>query len=172
MGTALFWPIACLAAGLLLLIIEVFVPSGGVIGFLSVGLLVVSVWQAFEISTPTGAIFLLVLTFLLPLTLALAIRIWPKTPLGKWLFLKPPVQEELGTAASGPRIEHLLGQFGRTLTPMRPSGLVDFDGRRLDGLAEEGLIPKGTIVRAVQVRAGQLVVRVDTLPVLDDLNQD
>ena len=54
MGTDLFWPIACLAAGLLLLIVEVFVPSGGLIGFLSLGLLVVSLWLGFARSTATG----------------------------------------------------------------------------------------------------------------------
>lgn len=169
MGTELFWPIACLAAGLLLLVVEVFVPSGGVIGFLSLGLLGVAIWQAFDISTGTGAVFLAVLTLLLPATLALAIRIWPKTPLGKWLFLKPPTPEDLVPSDLGPRLEHLIGQFGRTLTPLRPSGLVDFDGRRLDGLSEEGLIPKDTLVRAIQIRSGQLVVRPASVPGLDDL---
>ncbi len=168
MGTQLLWPVACLVAGLLLLIIEVFVPSGGVIGFLSVGLLIFSLWQAFAISTSVGAIFLLVLVFLLPLTLALAIRIWPKTPLGKWLFLKPPLQEDVKSAISGPRLDHLIGQIGRAITPLRPSGLVDFDGRRLDALAEEGLIPKGAIIRAVHIRGSQLVVRAATLPAIDE----
>jgi membrane-bound serine protease (ClpP class) len=62
----------------------------------------------------------------------------------------------------------LIGQFGRAVTPLRPSGLVDFDGRRLDGLSEEGLIPAGTLVRAVRVRGGELVVRTATDPSLDD----
>ena len=51
-----------------------------------------------------------------------------------------------------------MGQLGRALTPLRPSGMVDFDGRRLDGLSEEGLIPSGALIRAVRVRSGQLVI--------------
>ena len=74
------------------------------------------------------------------------------------------------SSRSGPRLEHLIGQFGRALTPLRPSGLVDFDGRRLDGLAEEGLIPRGALVRAVQIRGGQLVVRPASEAVLEDFS--
>ena len=60
---------------------------------------------------------------------------------------------------SDQRLDHLIGQYGRAFTPLRPSGMVDFDGRRLDGLAEEGLIPSGALVRAVRIRGGQLIVR-------------
>jgi membrane-bound serine protease (ClpP class) len=69
-------------------------------------------------------------------------------------------------------LDHLVGQLGRALTPLRPSGLVDFDGRRLDGLSEEGFIPSGSLVRAVRIRGGQLVVRVAPDLTLDEaLNQ-
>lgn len=157
--TELFWPIGCLAAGLILLIAEVFVPSGGLIGFLAVGLLIISLWQAFAISSMTGGIFLLALIGLLPATLALAVHLWPRTPMGKWIFLRPPEPDDVAPESTGPRLDHLIGQFGRTLTPLRPSGMVDFEGRRLDGLAESGLIASGTLVRAVQLRNGQLIVR-------------
>lgn len=169
MNTAPFWPIACMAAGLTLLIVEVFVPSGGLIGFLAVGLLVISLWQAFAISAGTGAVFVVALIGLLPGVLALAFYLWPKTPMGKWIFLPPPDPEQFAPEPAGPRLAHLVGQYGRTLTPLRPSGLVDFEGRRLDALSEEGLIPSGALVRAVQIRAGQVIVRPATAPALDEL---
>lgn len=171
MFTQLFWPIGCMAIGLALLIVEVFVPSGGLIGFLAVGLLIISLWQAFAISATTGVIFLAVLMGLLPATLALAVHLWPKTPMGKWIFLRPPAPEDVSPEPTGPRLEHLIGQFGRTLTPLRPSGMVDFEGRRLDGLSEDGLIPSGTLVRAVDVRNGQLIVRTVPSQTLDDFTE-
>jgi membrane-bound ClpP family serine protease len=63
----------------------------------------------------------------------------------------------------------LVGQLGRTLTPLRPSGLVDFEGRRLDALSEEGLIPAGALIRALRVRSGQLIVRPAPDPPLEQL---
>ena len=77
--------------------------------------------------------------------------------------------EESAPETKGVMLDHLIGQFGRALTPLRPSGLVDFEGRRLDGLSEEGLIPSGALVRAVQVRSGQIVVRAASEKTLDEL---
>jgi membrane-bound ClpP family serine protease len=169
MNPALVWAILCMAAGLGLLVGEVFVPSGGLIGLLATGLLAVSLWQAFTVSTATGLGFLIALVILGPLTAMLAFRLFPKTPMGRWLLLQPPAPGEVLPEPPGGRLEHLVGQFGRALTPLRPSGVVDFEGRRLDGLSEEGLIPRGALVRAVQVRGGTLVVRPANEAALEDL---
>lgn len=171
MSSALVWPIVCLAIGLTLVLAEGLVPSGGLIGFLAFGMLGISLWQAFAISTTTGAVFVGLILLLAPLVFALALYLFPKTPLGRMLMLGPPRREDIEPDPVGPPLEHLIGQFGRTLTPLRPSGLVDFEGRRLDGLAEEGLIPPGTLVRAVQVRGRQLVVRVGSVAGLEDLEK-
>lgn len=160
MGTELMWPLLFVMIGLLLLIAEVFIPSGGVIGLLALGMLGVGLWRAFAISTTTGLRFSLGLALVLPVTLVVAVQLWPKTPMARRIFLAPPDPEELRPAAEAVGLAHLLGQYGRALTPLRPSGAVDFEGRRLDALAEGGtMIPRGALVRAVQVRAGQVVVR-------------
>lgn len=167
--SALAWPLLLLAFGLLLLIGEVFIPSGGVIGLLAISCLFLSLWQAFRESTELGVRFLLADCVLLPLAMMLALYLWPRTPLAKRVFLRPPAAEDIEVSHSSQRLDHLVGQLGRALTPLRPSGLVDFDGRRLDGLSEEGLIPSGALVRAVRVRAGQLVVRMAPDPTLDEI---
>jgi membrane-bound ClpP family serine protease len=169
MSGDLTWPIVCLVAGLVLLIVEVFIPSGGLIGLLAIGLLVIAVWRAFLVSSTAGVRMLIALLGLLPATLALAVYLWPRTPMAKRAFLRPPTAEELEPEHRGTRLDLLVGQFGRAVTPLRPSGLVNFDGRRLDGLSEEGLIPAGALVRAVAARGGQLVVRAATDPALDEL---
>jgi membrane-bound ClpP family serine protease len=156
---ALVWPFLFLVAGLLLLTAELFIPSGGLIGLLAISCLGLSVWKAFQYSSALGIEFLAALLILMPLALMLAAHLWPRTPLAKRILLRPPSPEDVEPSHHNERLDHLIGQFGRALTPLRPSGLVDFDGRRLDGLSEEGLIPAGALVRAVQVRSGQLIVR-------------
>lgn len=168
MGTELIWPSFCLVIGLLLLLAEVFIPSGGLIGFLALGFLAVSLYLAFT-TTAYGMAFVLVSGLLIPLTIMLAIYLWPRTPGAKHLFLPPPEPEDVMPDAHALLLERLVGQFGRVLTPLRPSGLVDFEGRRYEGLSEEGLIPTGTLVRAVQVRGGRLIVRVADVPAFDDV---
>jgi membrane-bound ClpP family serine protease len=168
--STLAWPILLLAFGLLLLIAEVFVPSGGLIGILAICCLVISVWQAFRQSTTVGLWFLMGDFLLMPVALAVAVYLWPKTPLARRVFLKPPEPDEIEVAHSSQRLDHLIGQFGRALTPLRPSGLVDFDGRRLDALSEDGLIPSGALVQAVRVRGGQLIVRTASEANLDQFS--
>ncbi len=168
MGTELVWPSLCLAVGLILLLAEAFLPSGGLIGLLAIGFLGVSLYLAFT-TTQYGAVFLVVTGLLLPLTLMLAVYLWPKMPMSRFFFLPPPQPEDVLPDNHSQMLDHLVGQFGRTLTPLRPSGLVDFEGRRLEGVSEEGLIPAGTLVRAIQVRAGRLIVREADVPALDDV---
>ncbi len=120
-----------------------------------------SLYQAFTVveAPYLGWKFLVAELILIPAAMVFAIQLWPKTPLAKRIFLMPPTAEEVEPAVPRQRLDHLIGEFGRALTPLRPSGLVDFDGRRLDALAEEGLIPSGTLVRAVRIHSGVLVVR-------------
>jgi len=157
----LMWPLLLLAIGLLLLMTEAFIPSGGLIGILAIGCLVLSLYQAFTVpSAPNlGWKFLVAELIMIPVAMTYAIHLWPRTPWAKKIFLSPPAPEEFDTAHSRQRLDHLLGDFGRALTPLRPSGLVDFDGRRLDARAEEGLIATGSLVRAVRVESGILIVR-------------
>jgi membrane-bound serine protease (ClpP class) len=75
------------------------------------------------------------------------------------MTLKAPTSEEIAVLNTGRRVDHLVGAQGRTLTPLRPSGTVEFEGRRLDAISEEGLIPEGSSVEAISVRSGRLVVR-------------
>jgi membrane-bound ClpP family serine protease len=167
--STLAWPLLLLALGLLLLIAELFIPSGGLIGFLALCCLVLSLGRAFLVSVDLGLKFLLADCLLLPIAMVVAVHLWPRTPLARRVFLARPAPEEIERSHSSQGLDHLIGQLGRALTPLRPSGLVDFDGRRLDGLAEEGLIPAGALILAVRIRSGQLVVRLAPDPPLEEL---
>jgi membrane-bound serine protease (ClpP class) len=56
-------------------------------------------------------------------------------------------------------LERLRGRVGRTLSPLRPAGLVDFDGQRIDCLSEGILVEPGTWVRCIDVKPGKVLVR-------------
>jgi membrane-bound ClpP family serine protease len=64
--------------------------------------------------------------------------------------------------------EHFRGRFGKTLSPMRPSGAVDFDGRRVDAMTEGVMLDANVWVKCVDVRAGTPIVR--QVPKPRDLN--
>ncbi len=155
----MFWPSVFLILGLLLLILEVFIPSGGFVGISSIVCLLLCLWYAFAQSLGLGVTFMVIDLVALPLTAGLAFSLWSRTPLGRKFFLKPPAPEEIEVSHSDHHLESLVGQLGRTLTPLRPCGHVEIDGQRADALAEEGFLPAAATVRVLRVRSGQLVVR-------------
>ena len=80
--------------------------------------------------------------------------------MGRRFFLNTP--EEDATLASMPvnlELEQLRGRHGRALSALRPAGVVDFDGRRIDTVTEGMMVEAGQLVRCVDVRAGKVVVR-------------
>jgi membrane-bound serine protease (ClpP class) len=95
----------------------------------------------------------------LPLAAGLAFSLWSRTPLGRRFFLMPPAPEEIEVSHADHHLACLVGQSGRTLTPLRPCGHVEINGQRANALAEEGFLPAAVAVRVLKVRSGQVVVK-------------
>ena len=49
-------------------------------------------------------------------------------------------------------LEQLRGRYGKTLSALRPAGVTDFDGRRVDTMSEGTLIEAGQWVRCIDVQ--------------------
>jgi membrane-bound serine protease (ClpP class) len=166
-----FWPWILITLGLLLLIAELFIPTGGILFVLSIASLIVGVGMTYYADPVTFAYTLIAVVVGAPILFGLAFYYWPKTPMGKRFFLSGP--EENATLASTPinqELEQLRGHYGRTLSDLRPAGVTDFDGRRVDTITEGIMIEAGQWVRCVDVQAGKVIVRpVDKPPDLGDL---
>src|SRR5207302_1267609 len=80
-----------------------------------------------------GVITLVCVFIALPLLGGLVFHYWPKTRVGRQFFLNGP--DEDATIASMPvntELESLRGRFGRAISALRPAGVVEFDGKRID----------------------------------------
>jgi membrane-bound serine protease (ClpP class) len=164
-----------IAAGLLLLVAELFIPSG-IFLVLAICTIVAGVVITFLYSPDpyTGWLTLLFVCVMLPAIAALLVHFWPKTAMGKRFFLQGP--EEDATLATMPvnlELEQLRGRIGRTQSALRPAGIVDFDGKRVDTITEGMMVDAGQWVRCVDVKAGKVVVRpIDKPNLVDFENAD
>jgi len=161
-----------IVAGLLLLLAELFIPTGGVLFVLSVSALAIGVTMTFLSSEdPTlGILTLIGVCVAVPSLLGIMVHYWPRTPMGRRFFLRGP--DEDATVASMPvnvELEQLRGRFGRTVSALRPSGITEFDGRRVDTLSEGMMIEPGQWVRCIDVKAGKVIVRPVDKPNLGNL---
>jgi len=159
-----------IGAGFLLLVAELFIPTGGVLCVLSLAAIAVGVVLTFQVSAATGLLTLLGVFVALPILAGLMLYIWPRTPLGKRFFLTSPEEDAtLASTTMNKDLEQLRGRIGRTLSALRPAGVVDFDGRRIDTITEGMMVDPDQWVRVIDVKAGKVIVRPIDKPKLDDL---
>lgn len=152
---AVFLYFACAA----LIVAEVFVPSGGLISICALACLIGGVMIFFRHSTTTGWVGIGIAVIMIPTVLIIAYRMFPRTRFGKSVTLTPP-ERELGDAiADTAELKELLGAVGIVITPLRPVGMCDFSGQRVECVAESGYVNKGKKVKVIDVESTQVTVR-------------
>ncbi|HUG54588.1 MAG TPA: NfeD family protein [Vicinamibacteria bacterium] len=153
-------------AGIVLLAVEAFVTPGfgvaGIVGTTAIvaglGLSLVgagATWTTLVIAVGRVAISLL-LSLVAGLVL---IRLLPRLPPGRRLVLTRKL-DAMEAPASAPATDHgLLGRSGRVVSPLRPAGIADIGGERVDVVSDGEFMESGTLVHVVRVDGNRVVVR-------------
>ncbi len=150
----LYWVCAAL------LVAEVFVPSGGILSVCAFVALIGGVLIFFQQSPVIGWMGIGVGIVMIPTVWIITYRWLPKTRFGKNVTLQHPNREIGDAVADMESLKQLQGAEGVVLTPLRPVGMCDFSGRRIECVAESGYVEKGLKVKVVAVQSTQLTVRV------------
>ncbi len=143
-----------------LVMAEVFIPSGGLFGVLAVASVVAGVVVCFRQSATAGWIGIAFAIIMIPGVLIIAYEILPKTRFGKSVTLSPPQRQEGDAVPDTPQLKEMLDAVGTVITPLRPVGMCNFSGQRLECVAESGYIDKGQKVKVIKIESTQLTVRV------------
>ncbi len=158
----MIWPIllivVLLIAALLLFAAEVCTPSFGMLGLGGAGCLAWMLHECFKLSPILGVAMVVALIFIVPTYLWLAVKYLPKTAIGQMLQLRV---RKVSPGEGTPESEALEGLVGRTAvaeTPLRPSGAVRIDGRRVIATAQAGFIEQGAAVRVIGAAGTNVVV--------------
>ena len=152
--------------GLILLVVEAFVTPGfGVAGLLGIGALIGGLGLSLVGAGATWDILLyaggrVAASLLLALLGAVAmLRALPRLPFGQRLILEQELAARAGYA-SAPESDHRwMGKRGTTVTPLRPSGIAEFDGERVDVVSEGMFIDSGMPIVVLHVDGNRIVVR-------------
>lgn len=168
MGLAEAWEILLFALGVILLIVEIFViPGFGVPGIIGLLLVVFSLGASLignvgfsfpEQSEVTRAVWTMAITLSASFgAIAMVARAMPERRAFGLLVLNDKLTE---TDASSDEAEYnvLLGQEGVAKSPLRPSGVVDFNGRRMDVQTLGDFIESGETVVVKQVNGHRVLV--------------
>ena len=142
-----------------LLIAEVFIPSGGLIGIMALACLIGGVMIFFNHSIVAGWIGIITAVVMIPSILIIAYKTLPKTKFGKSVTLAPPQRQQGDAIPDTPQLKNLIGTVGVVTTPLRPVGMCDFSGQRVECVAESSYVDKGQTVKVISVEGTQVMVR-------------
>jgi membrane-bound ClpP family serine protease len=142
-----------------LVIAEIFVPSGGLLSVLALVCLGGGIAMFFRYSPIAGWIGVGIAAVMIPAVLIFAYKLFPKTRFGKSVTLTPPERPQGDAVPDTEALKKLLGAVGVVMTPLRPVGMCDFAGRRVECVAESGYVEKGKKVKVIDVESTQLTVR-------------
>ena len=163
----LYWGFGLIGAALALAIVELFIPSGGLIA-VTAGLVAIAGIVAFWKVDWIWGVLSLVGTGVAGVGLfQFAIKIMPYTAVGRGLILGDQDGEDAARRAQEERARYeaeraLIGATGVALTSCRPVGSAEIEGTRIEVLAVGGSIESGTPVKVVSVEGNQVKVRAIT----------
>ena len=143
--------VGLLVLGYVLLLMELFLP-GGILGILGLASVIYGCWSAFALGPVWGgsAVLLSVLT-----TAGLMVLIARSRAARKLVLDSSPSRDWKAPPAG---LEDLLGQEGVTVSPLRPAGIVEIDGRRMDVVADSEFLGARVRVRVCVVEGTRVVV--------------
>lgn len=145
-------------AGILLLAIEIFVTPGfGFTGITGLIMIMASIYFLF----PDFDAAIVGIATVLVLSIAgfiIMLKIFGSSALSRRISLGESQTKEAGYLAQSGR-KDLLHKTGKTVTPLRPVGVAEFDGERVDVVSEGSYIDKGVAVMVTQIAGNRIVVK-------------
>ncbi|MGI8316099.1 NfeD family protein [Halobacillus mangrovi] len=156
-GLAGYEAIILLILGIGLVVAEFFLP-GGIAGIAGI----VAIVASLMLSSADMGHMAMSIGIALIVTIVVSIILFKVVGLERGFFrhiiLNDATTSEKGYVSTANRLE-LIGMEGTTLTPLRPAGTADFDGKRLDVVTEGGFISANHPVKVVKTEGSRIVVR-------------
>jgi len=142
--------------GILMLAMELFVPSFGILGIIgSISLIAGVVRAAYSTSHVAWSLGIAVASAFV--TIVVVAFVFKERGIWRKFILNDSLTKEQGYIPNEDR-DSLIGLVGKAITPLRPAGTMELEGRRLDVVTLGGYIESGSRVRVVKTDGTRIVV--------------
>lgn len=153
--------IILLLAGIVLVLLETLLPSGGILGILATACLIGAIVLGFKQSPTTGLLVVLAVLICVPVLVLLGLKTLPITPFGRKMILTEYQQDKDARGRAGvddENFESLKGKSGTTVTVLRPSGIAEIDGKRYSVVSESEIIDSSVEIVVKEVEGNNIIV--------------
>ena len=149
-------PVFLQLVGILVIIAEIILPSGGILSILATGLFGYSLYLVFtNISATAGMAFVIADLIIVPILVYFGIKFLAKSPVT--LFTR--LSRENGVTVQSPDQNEFLGCLGLAITDLRPSGVARIKDQRLDVVTRGEYLENETEIIVIAVSGNQIVVK-------------
>lgn len=143
--------------GYVLLIVEMYIPGFGLAG-ISGTLLMIGGTVLMEPSPLQALILVLISVVLLGIAFSVAMHSFSKGRLSRSKLVLNAALEN-PQEVEGEDLRYFIGRTGQTRTALRPAGIAEFDGVKLNVVSDGDFVDAGRSVRVERVEGNRIVVR-------------
>lgn len=159
MGPTAIPTIICFVLGLLFLVIEMFTPGVGVPGALGILCLVAVIVMQLGWGSQTVALYITAIALLIIiLAIILVVRSLQRGKLSRSFLVLNDSIEATSTDITPDSATSLVGSIGLAITTLRPTGIAEINGKRLDVMTTGTFVQKGQPVRVTNVEGLHILV--------------
>ena len=150
----------CFLIGIGLMVLEAFMPGFGLPGISGIILEVVAVALTWMNHGPVAALGMtLIILSILAIAISMSLRSAANGKLSRSKLVLNDTESNEAGYRSTEDLDVFLGKEGVTTTVLRPTGMAEFDGVRLNVVSEGEFIQSGTRVQIVRVEGSRILVR-------------
>jgi membrane-bound ClpP family serine protease len=142
--------------GVVVVIAEIIIPSGGFISIIAILLFGYSLFLVFQdISSSVGMVFIGADIVLIPILILVGLKLMARSP----AMLKKELSRSEGVVSQAAKLNEYLGREGIAACDLHPAGSVIINGEKVDVVSRGEYIEKGSAVVVHKVTGNQIIVR-------------
>ena len=156
MNDSLLFPIILQLVGVVVIIAEIILPSGGILSIVALGVFGYSLFIVFnEISMIIGFSFVAADLILIPVLVIVGLKLLARSP----VTLRKTLSRKEGVSSQSSELESYVGRQGNAVTDLRPAGIAVINGKRVDVVTRGEYLEKDSAIIVTAVTGNQIVVR-------------
>ena len=156
MNDRLLLTIILQVVGVVVVMAEIILPSGGILSIVALGVFGYSLFIVFsEISKTMGFAFVAADLVLIPVIVIVGLKLLARSP----VTLRKTLSREEGVSSQPPELDSYKDMHGTAVADLRPAGTAVIDGKRVDVVTRGEYLEKDAEIIVTAVTGNQIIVR-------------
>ncbi len=146
--------------GIALLVLEAFMPGFGLPGISGIVVEVITLVLTWMQHGPLATLgMLLIVLSVLAIAISMSLRSITRGKLSQSKLINRETESTAAGYRTAEDLNVFLNREGQVTTTLRPTGMAEFDGVKLNVVSDGEYLPAGTRVRIVRVEGSRILVR-------------